>query len=97
MYVITAFLISDRSSNIVQRAKRQENIALEKLSRAQQHAEERRYRSTEELERLQREYAEMSEERKENDRMVEETKQEADALERKVQGFSSAFICGRQC
>ncbi|KAL5501596.1 NUF2 [Sanghuangporus vaninii] len=66
------------------RAKRQENIALEKLSRAQQHAEERRLRSTEELERLQREYAEMSEERKENDRMVEETKQEADALERKM-------------
>ncbi|KAL5482632.1 NUF2 [Sanghuangporus weigelae] len=66
------------------RAKRQENIASEKLSRAQQHAEERRLRSTEELERLQREYAEMSEERKENDKMIEETKQEADALERKM-------------
>ena len=50
----------------------------------QQYAEERRVKAAEELDRLRRDHSEMAEERKENDRLVEETKQEADALERKV-------------
>ena len=34
--------------------------------------------------RLKRDYLEMAEERRENDRIVEETKKEADELEKKV-------------
>lgn len=58
--------------------------AEDKLMRAQQHAEDRRYKSEEEIARLKREYEEMAEERRENDKHVEETKQEALEVERKV-------------
>ena len=56
-----------------------------------QHAEERRTRAQDELARLQRDYSEMSEERKENDKLVEETKAEAAELERKVATFPIGF------
>ena len=77
---------SDILYAFAQRAKRQEHIAEEKYQRTMQHAEERRARAQDELARLQRDYSEMAEERKENERMVEETKAEAAELERKVRG-----------
>lgn len=58
--------------------------AEEKLIRAQRHAEDRKARSEDEIVRLKKEYEIMSEERRENDKQVEETKQEADEVERKV-------------
>ncbi|KAI5122463.1 hypothetical protein M0805_008774 [Coniferiporia weirii] len=67
------------------RAKRQMRNAEDKLVRAQQHAEDRRGKSEEEIARLKRDYEEMSEERRENDKQVEETKQDANELERKMQ------------
>lgn len=68
-----------------ERGARQEKNAEERLARAQQHANERRVRADEEIARLRKDYLEMAEERRENDKIVEETKQEADALERKMQ------------
>lgn len=62
--------------------------AEDKLLRAQRHAEDRRFKSEEEIARLKREYEEMSEERRENDKQVEETKQEALEVDRKVCCFS---------
>ena len=58
--------------------------AQEKLERAQKHAEDKRAASQQTLERLQREYDEMAEERKDNDRQVEELRGQADDIERKV-------------
>ena len=48
------------------------------------HAEDKRAASQQTLERLQREYDEMAEERKDNDRQVEALRSEADELERKM-------------
>lgn len=56
----------------------------EKLQRAQRYAEDRRARSEDEIQRLKKEYESMSEERRENDKMVEETKHEADEVEKRV-------------
>ena len=47
-------------------------------------AEERKLRSQQIIERLRNEYGKMADERRENDRLVEETREEADRLERKV-------------
>lgn len=58
--------------------------AQEKLERTQRHAEDKRAASQQTLERLQREYDEMAEERKDNDRQVEELRAAADDIERKV-------------
>lgn len=68
----------------MQRARRQLKNAEEKLSRAQQHAEDRHKKSEDEIARLRKEYEEMSEERRENDKQVEEMKESAAELERKV-------------
>lgn len=57
---------------------------MEKLERAQRHAEDRRLASQQQIERLQAEYQEMANERRENDRQVEELRAEADELERLV-------------
>ena len=54
------------------------------MERAQRHAEDKRAASQQTLERLQREYDEMAEERKDNDRQVEALRSEADELERKM-------------
>ena len=79
----------------IKRGARQEKNAEERLARAQQHANERRIRADEEIVRLKRDYLEMAEERRENDRIVEETKKEADELEKKVGSlFVMMFLFG---
>ena len=64
--------------------QKQLSNAQEKLERAQKHAEDKRVGSQQTLERLQREYDEMAEERKDNDRQVEELRAAADDIERKM-------------
>jgi len=66
------------------RAKRQMKNAEEKLQRAQVHAQDRRGRSELEIQKLKKEYEAMSEERRVNDKVVEETKYEADEVERQM-------------
>lgn len=58
--------------------------AQEKLERAQRHAEEKRHASQQTIERLQREYEQMDVERRDNDKLVEELRKEADDIEAKV-------------
>lgn len=58
--------------------------AQEKLERAHRHAEDKRIASQQTIERLQREYEEMVNERRDNDRQVEEMRGEAADVERKV-------------
>ena len=72
------------SSQPPQRVHKQFSNAQEKLERAQRHAEDKRLASQQTLERLQREYEEMSVERRDNDRQVEELRAEADEIERQV-------------
>ena len=67
-----------------QRVHKQFSNAQEKLERAQRHVEDKRLASQQTIERLQREYEEMSVERRDNDRQVEELRAEADEIERKV-------------
>ncbi|CDO69122.1 hypothetical protein BN946_scf185042.g24 [Trametes cinnabarina] len=67
-----------------ERVHKQFSNAQEKLERAQRHAEDKRIASQQTIERLQREYEEMSVERRDNDRQVEELRAEADEIERKV-------------
>ena len=68
-----------------------------KLERAQRHAEEKRIASQKTIERLQQEYEEMSLERRDNDKQVEEMRADADEIERKVGfcGFDWAQVCSR--
>jgi kinetochore protein Nuf2 len=58
--------------------------ALDKLERAQKHAEDKKVASQRTIERLQREYDEMVLERQDNDRQVEELRREANDVEEKV-------------
>ncbi|KAI0747799.1 Nuf2 family-domain-containing protein [Daedaleopsis nitida] len=67
-----------------ERVQKQLSNALEKLERAQKYAEDRRAASQQTIERLQHEYEEMSVERRDNDRQVEELRAEADDIERKM-------------
>ncbi|KAI8998922.1 Nuf2 family-domain-containing protein [Trametes punicea] len=67
-----------------ERVHKQFSNAQEKLERAQRHAEDKRLASQQTIERLQREYEEMSVERRDNDRQVEELRAEADEIERKM-------------
>ncbi|EIW60678.1 kinetochore-associated Ndc80 complex subunit NUF2 [Trametes versicolor FP-101664 SS1] len=67
-----------------ERVHKQFSNAHEKLERAQRHAEDKRLASQQTLERLQREYEEMSVERRDNDRQVEELRAEADEIERQM-------------
>ncbi|TFY79879.1 hypothetical protein EWM64_g4131 [Hericium alpestre] len=67
-----------------ERVHKQLENAHEKLERAQRHVEDKRAASTQTIERLQREYEEMSLERRDNDRQVEELRGEADGIERKM-------------
>ena len=58
-------------------------------------ATEQQRKAEEDIKRLTKEYAEMSEERRDNDRQVEELKQEADEIERKVRdSFRGLFNRG---
>lgn len=63
--------------------------AQEKVERAQRHAEDKRQASQQAIERLQQEYENMALERRDNDKQVEETRKEADEVERKVRGIWS--------
>ncbi|KAI0822657.1 Nuf2 family-domain-containing protein [Trametes gibbosa] len=67
-----------------ERVRKQHSNAQEKLERAQRHAEDKRHASQQTLERLQREYEEMSVERRDNDRQVEELRAEANDIERQM-------------
>jgi chromosome segregation ATPase len=67
-----------------QRVYRQLANAHEKLERAQRHAEEKRQASQQTIDRLQREYERMDIERRDNDKQVEELREEADEIEAKV-------------
>lgn len=67
-----------------QRVHRQLANAQDKLERAQRHAEEKRHASQQTIERLQREYEQMDIERRDNDKLVEELRIEADDTEAKV-------------
>lgn len=55
-----------------------------KLDRAQKHAEDKKQSSQATIERLQREYEEMVVERRENDKQIEEVRNEGNLLEEKV-------------
>ncbi|KAF7800276.1 hypothetical protein EIP86_011524 [Pleurotus ostreatoroseus] len=76
----------ERSELLLKRERVHKQLAnaQEKLERAQKHAEDKRAASQQTLERLQREYDEMAEERKDNDRQVEELRDQADDIERKM-------------
>ncbi|KAI0688744.1 Nuf2 family-domain-containing protein [Cytidiella melzeri] len=80
--------LSEKSSDLKELELRHERVtiqqanAVEKLERAQRHAEDRRLASQQQIERLKAEYQEMANERRENDRQVEELRAEADELER---------------
>ncbi|KAF5323342.1 hypothetical protein D9611_005820 [Ephemerocybe angulata] len=63
-----------------ERVQKQLANALEKLERAQRHAEDKKQASQRTIERLQREYDEMVLERKDNDRQVEELRSEANMM-----------------
>lgn len=69
---------------ITQRVQKQLANALEKLERAQRHAEDKKLASQRTIERLQKEYDEMVLERQDNDRQVEELRREANDVEEKV-------------
>jgi kinetochore protein Nuf2 len=55
-----------------------------KLEKTQKHAEDKRVASQKTIERLQQEYDNMVVERRENDKQIEEVRQEANEVERKV-------------
>ncbi|PSS30908.1 hypothetical protein PHLCEN_2v2533 [Hermanssonia centrifuga] len=67
-----------------ERVHKQHSNALEKLDRAQKHAEDKRLASAHTLNRLQHEYEEMSVERADNDRHVEELRHQADEVEKRM-------------
>ncbi|KAI0340715.1 hypothetical protein BDW22DRAFT_1360163 [Trametopsis cervina] len=79
---------SEKSSELKELELKHERVtiqqanAMEKLERAQKHAEDRRLASQQQIERLKAEYEEMANERRENDRQVEELRAEADELQR---------------
>lgn len=74
-----------------QRAVRRRANAEEKLEREQRYEDEQRAKSQATIAKLKREFEEMSLERRDNDLAVEETKQRATEIERKV------FECLRLC
>lgn len=73
----------------MQRVQKQLANALDKLERAQKHAEDKKIASQRTIERLQREYDEMVLERQDNDRQVEELRREANDVEEKVRKAKS--------
>ncbi|KAG6811487.1 hypothetical protein H0H92_007179 [Tricholoma furcatifolium] len=67
-----------------QRVEKQLSNAHEKLERAQRHAEEKKATSQRTIERLKQEYAQMADERRDNDKHVEELRAEANEVEKKM-------------
>lgn len=70
---------------LFQRLNDQLSHAKVKLERAQNHAEDKKTASQKTIERLQQEYDNMVVERRENDKQIEDVRQEANDVERKVQ------------
>lgn len=68
----------------LQRVEQQRINAQQKLGRAERQAADKRAASALTLERLQHEYAELSVERRENDREVESIRKEADEAEHRM-------------
>ncbi|KAI0034709.1 Nuf2 family-domain-containing protein [Vararia minispora EC-137] len=68
----------------LERAQNQLSKAQEKLERAQRDLDERRRAGQETIERLQHEYEVMASERKDNEMQVEELRQQANEIERKI-------------
>lgn len=77
--------------------QKQFSNAMEKLERAQRHAEDKRVANQQTIERLQREYEEMSTERRQNDKEVEELKGEADEVATKVRVYVILFSHNWTC
>ncbi|TFY65685.1 hypothetical protein EVG20_g5406 [Dentipellis fragilis] len=75
-----------------ERVRKQLSNAHEKLERAQRHVEDKRLASQQTIERLQQEYEEMSLERRDNDKQVEELRREADETDRKA----SVLVCSSE-
>ncbi|KAF9456033.1 Nuf2 family-domain-containing protein [Collybia nuda] len=67
-----------------ERVEKQLSNAHDKLQRAQRHAEDKKIASQRTIDRLQREYDEMSIERRDNDKQVEELRGDANAVEAKI-------------
>lgn len=67
-----------------ERVAKQYLNAQDKLERAQRHADDKKMASQRTLERLQREYDEMVMERRDNDKQVEELKEEAHEVDKKM-------------
>lgn len=65
--------------------KRNVGLARLRLTRAQAHAADKKVSSEQTIERLQKEYNEMSIERRHNNKEVEELRSEADGVEVKMQ------------
>jgi len=55
-----------------------------KLEKTQKHAEDKKVSNQKRIEKLQLEYADMVVERRENDKQIEEVRQEANEVEMKV-------------
>jgi kinetochore protein Nuf2 len=55
-----------------------------KLEKTQKHAEDKKLANQKRIEKLQLEYADMVVDRRENDKQIEEVRQEANEVERKV-------------
>ncbi|KAJ6500334.1 Nuf2 family-domain-containing protein [Mycena sanguinolenta] len=64
-----------------ERVQKQLSNALEKLDRAQRHAEDRKAASQKTIERLQRQYDEMVVERRDNDKQLDDLRKEGDKIE----------------
>ncbi|TRM59457.1 Nuf2 family-domain-containing protein [Schizophyllum amplum] len=67
-----------------ERLEKQVANAQDKLERAQRHAEDKRTTNARTLERLDEEYKQMSEERRDNDRVVKDLTAETEEVERKM-------------
>lgn len=67
-----------------ERVEKQLSNAHDKLERAQRHAEDKKSANQRTIDRLQREYDEMSIERRDNDRQVEELRADANRVEEKM-------------
>jgi kinetochore protein Nuf2 len=77
-------IITNDVDEIFQRAQKQLRNAHDKLERVQRHSEGKRVACQRTVDRLQLEYDEMSHERRDNDRQVDELRGESGEIEQKV-------------
>lgn len=76
-----------------QHARRRLENVLDKRERAQRNAEDKQAASKNTISRLQKDFEEMSVERRDNDKQVEETKKQIEEVERKVSGRELTYLC----